>query len=129
MARRQGIRYLRFMDDLLILARSHGGLRRAVATMNRWLALAGLLLHPDKTFIGRVERDFDGLGYRLAEQGLAAVAASALTKMLEKIRRLHEQTRAAPEAKAQRVADYLARWQQWVENGSAARIKASPGWS
>jgi len=117
LARRKGVRYLRFMDDLLILTRSHSQLRRAVASMNRWFAQAGLVQHPDKTFIGRIERGFDWLGYHLASRGVVAVATSALANMLEQVCRLYEQTRASPEQAMQRVANYQRHWRRWVMSG------------
>ena len=47
-----GIRYVRFMDNWDILAKTRWQLRRAVRVMNRGLAQLGLEQHPDKTFIG-----------------------------------------------------------------------------
>jgi hypothetical protein len=52
----------RFMDDILILAPTHWQLRRAVKVVNQMLGALGLEKHPDKTFIGRIERGFDFLG-------------------------------------------------------------------
>jgi hypothetical protein len=39
-------------------------LRRAVKIVNQTLAALGLEKHPEKTFVGRVEKGFDFLGYR-----------------------------------------------------------------
>lgn len=55
--------YVRFMDDILILARSRWQLRGAVKVVNQMLGMLGLEKHPDKTFIGKIERGFDFLGY------------------------------------------------------------------
>jgi RNA-directed DNA polymerase len=51
--------YVRYMDDILVLTRTRWQLRRAVRTLNRTFAELKLSQHPDKTFIGRIERGFD----------------------------------------------------------------------
>ena len=58
------------MDDILVLAPTRWKLRMAVRIVNESLAALGLEKHPDKTFIGRVEKGFDFLGYRLGPKGL-----------------------------------------------------------
>jgi len=60
-----GCFYRRYMDDLLVLAPTRWRLRKAIRIINRGLAAAGLAKHPEKTWIGRTERGFDFLGYRL----------------------------------------------------------------
>ena len=49
----------------------HGKLRRAVKAVNDVLGSLCLLKHPDKTFIGRIERGLDFLGYRFGPEGLS----------------------------------------------------------
>ena len=56
---RSGLFYVRFMDDILVLAPTRWRLRKAV---NEVLGSLCLLKHPDKTFVGRTERGFDFLG-------------------------------------------------------------------
>jgi len=51
--------YVRFMDDILILAPTRWQLRGAVKVVNQMLGTLGLEKHPDKTFIGMIERGFD----------------------------------------------------------------------
>ena len=51
---RSGLFYVRYMDDILVLAPSRWKLRKAVNKVNQVLAGLGLQKHPDKTFIGRV---------------------------------------------------------------------------
>jgi RNA-directed DNA polymerase len=75
--------YVRFMDDILILAPTHWQLRRAVKVVNQMLGALGLEKHPDKTFIGRIERGFDFLGYHFSRQGLA-VAKQTMANFIEK---------------------------------------------
>jgi len=62
--------YLRYMDDIVVLAPSHWKLRKAVRVVNRTLDGLQLEKHPGKTFIGKIERGFDfdiqGSNHRLS---------------------------------------------------------------
>ncbi len=42
--------------------------------VNQALGLLNLEKHPDKTFIGRIERGFDFLGYHFCEDRLSVAA-------------------------------------------------------
>ena len=54
--------------------------------------------HEDKTFIGRIERGFDFLGYHFGPAGLA-VAKQTIANFIEKATRLYgQERRAAPAA-------------------------------
>jgi RNA-directed DNA polymerase len=64
--------YVRFMDDILILAPSRWKLRRAVATLNTILTRLRLQKRPAKTFIGRLAKRFDFLGYHFVDGVLCA---------------------------------------------------------
>ncbi len=66
-----GLCYVRFMDDIVVLAPSRWRLRRAVQMLNQVLASLHLEKHPDKTFIGRIERGFDFLGYHFHPDGVS----------------------------------------------------------
>ena len=47
------------MDDIIVLAPTRWKLRRVVKTLNRELDALQLEKHPDKTFIGGIEKGFD----------------------------------------------------------------------
>jgi len=49
-----------------------------------------VLQHPDKTFIGRVSRGFDFLGYEFTPAGLD-VAPQTVERCVERVSRLYEQ--------------------------------------
>src|SRR5271157_5226791 len=66
---RAGLAYARFMDDWVILAPTRWKLRAAIRLVNHTLAELKLQQHPDKTFIGRVSRGFDFLGYQFTPGG------------------------------------------------------------
>ncbi len=69
------------MDDFIILARTRWQLRAAVVALNRCFDHFGFEQHPDKTFIGRVERG--GLtGWAISSMKMTASAllpASSIT--------------------------------------------------
>ena len=64
-----GLAYARFMDDWVILAPTRWKLREAIRLVNQTLGGVELEQHPDKTFIGRVSRGFDFLGYAVHTGG------------------------------------------------------------
>lgn len=87
--RHKGCFYIRYMDDILILAPSRWRLRRAIAAVKRSLDGLGLELHPDKTSIGPIARGFDFLGYHHDRSGLR-LSAVTLVRHREKLTRLYE---------------------------------------
>lgn len=64
-------------------------LRRAVRLVNRVLTGLRLEKATEKTFIGRVERGFDFLGYRLSPDGIT-VADATWKRFCERALRLYE---------------------------------------
>jgi len=119
-AQQQGIRYLRFMDDIIILCKTRWQLRRQVVKLNDYFAQYKLKQHPDKTFIGKAEKGFDWLGYAYNEKGLVRISDKTVQKFTIKLRRLYEQARfraSSTEDTLKRVADYHHRWQRWVQSG------------
>jgi RNA-directed DNA polymerase len=129
---RLGLFYVRFMDDILVLAPTRWKLRKAVAVVNRGLDALGLAKHPDKTFIGRIEKGFDFLGYHFAgsrwgPEGLT-VAKATVSKFVERATRLYEQGPGEPEG-SHRLGEYVRRWTQWVGGGLRAGITHLPSGS
>ena len=112
---RQDVFYVRYMDDVLILSKRRWGLRKAIRRLNETFNALGLEQHPDKTFIGRIEKGFDFLGYYFSRAGIR-VAAKTIAKAVEKVHRLCEQKATAPE-RAVALDDYLTRWRRWTTAG------------
>lgn len=113
----RGLCYVRYMDDILVLTRSHGQLRRAVRTLNRTFDELKLAQARDKTFIGRIERGFDFLGYHFSRAALR-LAPATLERHAARRHRLYEQQKrkAAPEGAA--ILDaYVRRWLAWTRAG------------
>ena len=82
----QGFEMVRYADDFVILCRSPEEAVRALETVQRWVAEAGLTLHPTKTRIVNAHEDgFDFLGYRF-EDGTRRPRAKSLKKLKDTIR-------------------------------------------
>lgn len=58
------------MDDWVILAPTRWKLRQAINAVNQVMANLLVEKYPDKTFIGRISRGFDFLGYWFTPSGL-----------------------------------------------------------
>lgn len=115
--------YVRYMDDVLIMTRTRWSLRRNVARLNRIFNLLKIEKHPDKTFIGRIDKGFDFLGYRFGG-GTLALAQSTWNNFRAHLHRLYEQKRTAPEGAAALDA-YVTRWVRWTTaglNGLTVRV-------
>lgn len=109
---RTGLFFVRYMDDVIVLAPTRWKLRRAVRLVNEMLTGLRLGKAPEKTFTGRVERGFDFLGFRLAP-GRVTVAAASWRRFAERATRLYEQDRCEPEG-SDRLGAYVRRWQGWA---------------
>ncbi len=79
--------------------------------MNETLAELKLQQHPDKTFIGRVSRGFDFLGYLFTPAGLE-VAPRAVERCVERVSQLYERG-----ANLVRIGAYVRSWQRWARSG------------
>lgn len=61
----QGIEMVRYADDMVILCQTAEQARAALSELQRWVAQAGLTLHPQKTrLVDANDEGFDFLGYR-----------------------------------------------------------------
>jgi len=90
-------------------------LRRAVRSVNASLGALGLQKHPDKTFIGRIERGFDFVGYHFSRAGLR-LAEATIQKFFERTARLYERGREQPNS-CSRLGVYVRRWVGWAKGG------------
>ncbi len=112
---KSGLFYVRFMDDILVLSPTRWKLRKAVKAVNQVLGSLNLEKHPDKTFIGRIERGFDFLGYHF-RPGQLSVAEKSTENFVERAIRLYEQEPGEACASA-RLGLYVERWVRWVQVG------------
>jgi hypothetical protein len=109
-----GLPYARFMDDWVILAPTRWKLREAIRLVNRTLAELHVEQHPDKTFIGRISRGFDFLGYAFLP-GVLDAAPPAIERCVERVSRLYEQG-----VDIIHIGAYVGRWQRWAGSGLGA---------
>ncbi len=100
---------------LLVLAPTRWTLRRAVKAVNAVLRSLRLEKHPDKTFIGKIERGFDFLGYHFSRDGLR-VAKATIQKFVERATRLYEQGRERPDGPSM-LGAYVRRWNGRLKGG------------
>jgi hypothetical protein len=114
---RHNIRYQRFMDDYLIFAPTRHKLKAALRAMYRVLEQLKLTVHPDKRYIGKTQRGFDFLGYRIHPHRLLRPALQSLNRLFERARRLHEQG-----ADEYRLRQYVQRWFTWLHSGLRGRV-------
>jgi hypothetical protein len=110
--RKRLVHYVRYMDDLVLLARTRWQLRRAIAALHEEIARLGLRLHRVKRFIGRTTQGFDFLGYRIRAGARLRPSAEGLRRLRERARRLYEQ-----EGDWHRLRQYVLRWQRWHLGG------------
>ncbi|MCX4029628.1 reverse transcriptase/maturase family protein [Spartinivicinus marinus] len=113
-AKKHNLVYVRFMDDWVLLTKTKRQLRTGVKLMNQVLSVLKMEKAPDKTFIGRITKGFNWLGYRLGPSaGLGVLLAEkTLTNHRDKQLRLYEQA-----ASVEAVKMYIKRWWQWVRSG------------
>jgi hypothetical protein len=102
------VKYFRYMDDVLILATTRWKLREAIRVLNQAFSELKLEKHPDKTFIGRIEKGFDFLGYHFSPEGLS-VAEKTIEKFLGRSVRLYEQEQREPFG-SPLLGLYVRRW-------------------
>jgi hypothetical protein len=110
-----GVKYFRYMDDILILAPTRWKLRKAIRLLNQIFSELKLEKHPDKTLIGKVERGFDFLGYFLKPYSLG-ISEKTVERFIERIVRLYEQEPGEP-CDSARLGLYVKRWLRWVWAG------------
>lgn len=120
--------YVRYMDDILVLTRTRSQLRDAVRTLNQVFNRLKLSQAPDKTFIGRITRGFDFLGYEFSTERLR-VAAKTIKKHAARWHRLYEQQKRKVAPAGAAVLDaYVLRWQRWCKAGLGGLLNGD-GWA
>ena len=124
MERRHDIRYQRFMDDYLIFAPTRHKLKAALRCMYRVLEQLKLTVHPDKRSIGKTQRGFDFLGYRIHPDRKLRPAVQSLNRLIVRSRRLYEQG-----VDENRLRRYVQRWFIWLHSGLRNRVIDTGGFN
>jgi RNA-directed DNA polymerase len=110
-----GLFYVRYMDDIIVLAPSQWKLRKAVWVVNQTLNGLQLEKHPEKTFIGKIERGFEFLGYHF-RPGRLTIAQKTVERFVERAIRLYEQE-PGKSFDSSRLGTYVQRWTRWARAG------------
>jgi retron-type reverse transcriptase len=104
--------YVRYMDDWVILTKTRWQLRRLVKLMHITISKLNFKLALDKTYIWKMQKGFDFLGYRFSKQGIVGLAEKTIENFLERVARLYEQ-----DASDQCIRNYVRRWICWTKAG------------
>jgi RNA-directed DNA polymerase len=122
-ARGQLVQYVRYMDDVILLAKSRWKLRRAIAALHAVLRPLHLRLHREqKRFIGRTSTGFDFLGYTLQSGRKLRPSKESLRRLRTRARRLYER-----EGDVTRLRQYVLRWWRWLHGGLWGRVCRAGG--
>ena len=106
-----GIAYVRYMDDWVIMTTSRHRLKRGIRVINQTLHKLKLAQHPDKTWMGKIDRGFTFLGYHHTRAGMMP-AADTIERFRKRVTQLYEQG-----ASTTRIGAYETRWWRWVRAG------------
>ena len=68
MSKIKNVSYTRYMDDWAVFTKHKSALRKVVKTTHRIVNDLKLRLHPSKTFIGKISRGFNFLGYYMDDK-------------------------------------------------------------
>ncbi len=119
------VKYIRYMDDILILAKTRWKLKTAIKVLNQTFDELKLEKHPEKTTIGRVEKGFDFLGYHISPEGLS-LAKKTVENFIARAIRLYEQEPEEPHGSS-RLGLYVKLWVRWTRAGLDYRVLEDGG--
>jgi len=88
-SQQSNVYYVRYMDDILIMTKTRWQNRKVIKLLNQCFNALKVERHPDKTFIGRIEKGFDFLGYHFSRKQLR-LADITVRKHVERLHRLYE---------------------------------------
>ena len=116
------VHYVRYMDDIVLLAGTRWELRRAIAALHEEIAALGLRLHRIKRFVGRTTHGFDFLGYQTRAGARLRPSSEGLRRLRVRARRLYER-----EGDWQRLRQYVLRWWRWHLGGLDGMVRWKGG--
>jgi RNA-directed DNA polymerase len=112
--------YRRYMDDIIILAKTRWHLRKAMRTVNQHFNQLKVEQAPDKTFTGKISKGFDFLGYQFGKEKIT-VSKRTIQNHIRRITQLDEQKKHQPNWQTL-LDDYRQRWVKWVYSGIPSSI-------
>jgi RNA-directed DNA polymerase len=105
--------YRRHMDDVIVLAKTRWHLPKAVRTVNQHFAQLKVDQSPDLTFIGKISKGFDFLGYQFGKEKLR-VSNCTLENHIRRLTQLYEQKKKRQPNWKMLLDDYRQRRVTWV---------------
>ena len=109
---------VRYMDDIVFFFKTRHQLKNMLKKIYSCLVGIQLKLSKPKTWIGRVEKGFDYLGYRISSEGLT-IAEGSVGRLQDRLHRLLEQG-----AGEQRLEKYVKNWMRWFKTGVSLKRTA-----
>ena len=103
-AKKAGVKYIRFMDDLLFISDKRWKLKRLIKKVHGLLIQLKQSISWEKTWIGRAKDGFDWLGFHIKVESIT-VAMKSILNHLNKIAQLYEQG-----ASLGRIEQYCGCW-------------------
>ena len=121
--RKKSVKYVRYMDDIIILTKTRSALHRAIATCRGIVASLKLTLSHEKTYVGKTNKDFTFLGYCFKGASILEVAPQTITKSLARVTSLLEQQTLTKERLEKHVQGFV-RWAKGGLKGLIDPLKA-----
>ena len=123
------VSYCRFMDDWIVLTNNKYQLRRWIGKINKILTGLKLEKAEDKTFVGKIDKGFDFLGFHFSREGLTVSKMTVkkfndkLTASVHKWRnRFYEsglktvKKMKGEKTLAESISLYVKNWKKWVNS-------------
>jgi RNA-directed DNA polymerase len=131
-----GLEMVRYADDMVVLCRDAATARKALEEVGRWMAEAGLSLHPEKTRVVDMTvggSHFDFLGYRFWRSRKGKLSRVVRPKSESKLRgNLRKLTRRANghslETIVGKINPILRGWFGYFKHASAHALAEMDGW-
>ena len=131
-----GLEMVRYADDMVVLCRDAATARKALEEVGRWMADAGLSLHPEKTRLVDMSGSgshFDFLGYRFwrSRKGKLTrhVRPKSESKLRANLKKLTKRNNGhSLQAIAKKIDPILRGWCGYFKHGSASALAEMDGW-
>jgi hypothetical protein len=101
--------YRRYMDDWIVLVKTRSQLRKVIKITHQVLKSLKLRMHPQKTFMGCIQKGFAFLGIQWNK--VPEIAKQSTWNHQVKLAQ-----RYAQNAVSESIGDYLKRWNTWCQS-------------
>ena len=116
------IHYVRYMDDIVILAKTRWHFRAAIRSLIEVIESLGLCLHQEKRFVGHIDKGFDFLGYQIHPSRRLRPSAESLRRLVVRAGRLYMQG-----GDSDRLWQYVTRWTRRLWGGLDGPVSRGGG--